>query len=78
MTQISVSELKVNAGKYVGMAQEQDILITKNGKVVAKLVTARPDKKASWENIVGIFQEAGLDMTDEEIAAAKEERIMGT
>ena len=35
LTQISVSDLKVNAGKYVSMAQEQDILITKNGKVVA-------------------------------------------
>lgn len=76
MTQISVSDLKVNAGKYVGLAQEQDIFITKNGKVVAKLVTARPDKKASWENIVGIFHAAGLDMNDEEIAAAREERII--
>jgi len=78
MTQISVSELKVNAGKYVGMAQEQDILITKNGKVVAKLVTARPDKKASWENIVGIFRQAVGPMSDEEIAEAKEERILET
>ncbi len=77
MTQISVSDLKVNAGKYVGMAQEQDIFITKNGKVVAKLVTARPDKKASWENIVGIFQAAKIKMTDKEIASAREERILG-
>lgn len=44
MTQISVSELKTNAGKYVAMARNQDILITKNGKVVAKLVTAKVDK----------------------------------
>ena len=77
MTQISVSDLKVNAGKYVGMAQEQDIFITKNGRVVAKLVSAQPDKKASWENIVGIFQAAKIKMTDKEIASAREERIMG-
>ncbi len=76
MTQISVSDLKVNAGKYVGMAQEQDILITKNGKVVAKLVTARPDKKASWDNIVGIFRAANLNMTDAEIEQDREERIL--
>ena len=76
MTQISVSDLKVNAGKYVSMAQEQDILITKNGKVVAKLVTARPDKKASWDNIVGIFRAANLNMTDAEIEQDREERIL--
>lgn len=76
MTQISVSELKVNAGKYVGMAQEQDIFITKNGKVIAKLVTARPDKKASWDNIVSIFRAANLDMSAEEIGKAREERIL--
>lgn len=76
MTQISVSDLKVNAGKYVGMAQKEDILITKNGKIVAKLVTARPDKKASWENIVSIFRAADLEMTDQDIEKAREERIL--
>lgn len=76
MTQISVSDLKVNLGKYVGMAQEQDIFITKNGKVVAKLVTARPDKQASWDNITGIFRSPELRMTNEEIEQAREERIL--
>ena len=47
MTQISVSELKTNAGKYVTMAMDQDIMITKNGKVVAKLVTARSEEHTS-------------------------------
>lgn len=75
MTQISVSDLKVNAGKYVSMAQDQDIFITKNGKVVAKLVTAKADKKAAWESLTGILK--GVSMTDEEIAKAREERILG-
>ncbi len=75
MTQISVSDLKVNAGKYVIMAQDQDIFITKNGKVVAKLVTAKADKKAAWESLTGIFK--GVSMTDKEIAEAREERILG-
>lgn len=76
MTQISVSELKVNAGKYVSMAQEQDIFITKNGKVVAKLVTAKPDKKTAWDNIVNIFRDADLKNTDEELEKLREERIL--
>lgn len=73
MTQISVSDLKVNAGKYVGMAQEQDIFITKNGKVVAKLVTAKADKKAAWDSLTEIFK--NLNMTGEEIDADREERV---
>lgn len=47
MTQISVSDLKANTGKYVSMAQEDDILITQNGKLVARLTTAKPDKIAA-------------------------------
>lgn len=35
--QISVSELKANAGKYVTLADKEDIYITKNGRRIAKL-----------------------------------------
>lgn len=55
MTQISVSELKTNAGKYVMMAMDQDILISKNGKVIAKLVTAKVDKVAAAEELISMF-----------------------
>lgn len=55
MTQISVSELKTNAGKYVTMAQSQDILITKNGKLIARLTTAKPDKVAAAKALFGIL-----------------------
>lgn len=73
MTQISVSELKTNAGKYVTMAKDQDILITKNGKIVAKIVSAKPDKKAAWNNLTEIFK--GIQLSDAEIEADREERI---
>ena len=53
MTQISISELKTNTGKYVTMANDQDIFITKNGKIVAKLVTAKVDKKATLDHLLG-------------------------
>ena len=72
MTQISVSELKTNAGKYVTMAKDQDIQITKNGKIVAKLVTAKPDKKAAFQHLMSLFPEGGLDLDPEKI---REERI---
>lgn len=72
MTQISVSELKTNAGKYVTMAMEQDIMITKNGKVVAKLVTAKADKKDAFKHFLSLFPEKGLDLDP---AQAREERL---
>ena len=52
MTQISLTQLKTNLGKYVTMAGDQDILISKNGKVVAKLVTA---KVAAAEELISMF-----------------------
>lgn len=72
MTQISVSDLKANAGKYVTMAQEQDIMITKNGKVVAKLVTAKVDKKDAFKHFLSLFPEKGLDLDPEHV---REERF---
>ncbi len=73
MTQISVSDLATDAEKYVDMAQDQDILITKDGKFVARLVAAKADKKASLNHLMGLFD--GLSFSDEEIRKAREERI---
>lgn len=72
MTQISVSELKMNAGKYVTMAMDQDIMITKNGKVVAKLVTAKANKREAFQHFLGLFPEKGLDLDPEQ---ARKERL---
>lgn len=72
MTQISVSELKTNTGKYVAMAMDEDIMITKNGKVVAKLVTAKVDKKAALEHLISLFPKDGLNIDPEKV---REERL---
>lgn len=69
MTQISVSELKTNAGKYVTMAQTQDILITKNGKLIARLTTAKPDKVAAAKALFGILP------SNVNVDEAREERL---
>lgn len=67
MTKISVSELKTNPGKYVAMAQNEDVFITKNGKIVVKLVTAREDKVAAAKSLFGILPStADLDKAREE------------
>ena len=71
VTQISISELKTNTGKYVTMANDQDIFITKNGKIVDKLVTAKVDKKATLDHLLGLFPQ-GLDV---DLEQELEERI---
>ena len=52
---ISLSELKNNTSRYVEMADTQDILITKNGKPVAKLVSATFDQVVAMESLSGII-----------------------
>ena len=71
MTQISISELKTNTGKYVTMANDQDIFITKNGKIVAELVTAKVDKQATCDHRLGLFPQ-GLDV---DLEQEREERL---
>lgn len=66
---VSLSELKTNPGKYVALADEQDIYITKNGKRVAKLTSAKPDKMASAKALFGILP------ADVDLNSAREERL---
>jgi prevent-host-death family protein len=51
--QISISELKANAGRYVKMADGEDIFITKNGKLIAKLTSAKVDKREAARALIG-------------------------
>ena len=41
---ITATELKINLGKYLMLAETEDIYITRNGKVVAKLSRKRQSK----------------------------------
>lgn len=67
---ITASELKTNLGKYLAMAAEQDIFITKNGKNIAKLSSPTVDKLAVLDGLVGILPaNASTDV--------REERILG-
>lgn len=38
MIQITTSELKANIARYISIVEKEDILITRNGKIVAKLI----------------------------------------
>ena len=66
---ISVTELQENLGKYLAMASQEDIFITKNGKIVAKLSNPYQDRVAIAKSLAGVIP---ADITLEE---AREERL---
>ena len=68
--QVSISELKTNIGKYINLAETQDIFITRNGKPAAKLTSAKIDRVALMETLFGILP-SDVDLND-----ARLERIL--
>ena len=66
---ITATELKLNLSKYLTLAEKEDIYITKNGKVVAKLSSPYQDRVDTAKSLFGILP---ADITLEE---AKAERM---
>ncbi|MCL2402814.1 MAG: type II toxin-antitoxin system Phd/YefM family antitoxin [Coriobacteriia bacterium] len=67
---VSISALKTNPGYYIELAQQKRVAITKNGKVVARLIPAKPSKAESAKKLIGILPQ-NLDYD-----ALREDRIM--
>jgi prevent-host-death family protein len=53
MIQITTTELKSNLRKYIDHAEHEDIIVTRNGKKVAKLVSQKQDKIAIAKSLFG-------------------------
>ena len=66
---ITATEFKTNMGKYLTLVNEEEIIITKNGKGIAKLSPLKEDKVKMVESLFGIIPN---DMTLEQ---AREERL---
>lgn len=52
---ITATELKLNLGKYLLLAKTEDIFITKNGEVVAKLSNPYQDRVDIAKSLFGIL-----------------------
>ena len=64
---ITATELKTNIGKYLSLASKEDIIITKNGKSIAKLTNINEDKVAMAKSLFGILpSDATLEQSREE------------
>ncbi|MCL2606359.1 MAG: type II toxin-antitoxin system Phd/YefM family antitoxin [Coriobacteriia bacterium] len=68
---VSISTLKTNPGYYIDLAQNERVSITKNGKVVARIVPAKPSKAEAATRLVGSLPR-NLDYK-----VLREERIAG-
>jgi len=69
---ITATELKVNLGKYLLLAETEDVFITKNGKVVAKLTNPYQDKVEIAKSLFGIIPP---DVTLEETRSERLNKI---
>ena len=67
---VTATEFKTNVGKYLTMADTEDIVITRNGKSVAKLTNARDVKLLAFRSMRGILKDADVDLQK-----AREERL---
>ena len=70
--QIALSDLKINVGKYVDLADTEDIIITKYGKPAAKIIRydkepwylkKLPEKITSVESLFGTIPN-DIDLDD--------------
>ncbi len=66
---INAKELKLNLSKYLLMAEKEDVYITRNGKVIAKLTNPYQNRVDMAKSLFGILP---ADLTAEE---AREERL---
>lgn len=66
---ITATELKENLAKYLQLSQTEDIYITKNGKVVAKLSNPYMSRVDDAKSLFGVLPK------DVSLEEAKEERL---
>lgn len=66
---VTATELKNNLGKYLLLSVTEDVFITKNGKVVAKLTNPYQDRVQTAISLFGILP------SDADIEKSKKERL---
>ncbi len=66
---VTATEFKLNLGKYLLLAETEDIFISRNGKVSVKLVNNDQDRVKAMESLFGCIP---ADITPDE---ARDERL---
>lgn len=63
---ITATELKQNLGKYLQLSAKEDIYITKQGKVVAKLTNPYQSRIDTAKSLFGILPEDVDELNERE------------
>ena len=66
---ITATELKSNLGRYLELVDKEDIVITRNGKHIAKLTAAAKDRTDILSALIGIVP------SDVSLETVREERL---
>ena len=65
---VTSTKLKTNLGKYLDLAEQEDIVITRNGHQVAKLVRTEDERLSALRFLYGCLAVPGVPApTDEEV-----------
>ena len=67
---LTATELKMNMGKYIHLAADKDIIITRNGKDVALLTNVEGIRKNALKSLRGIISDPNVSRE-----AIREERL---
>ncbi|WP_434311473.1 type II toxin-antitoxin system Phd/YefM family antitoxin [Hominifimenecus sp. rT4P-3] len=66
---VTATEFKTNFGKYLELIAKEDIFITRNGKIIAKVVNPRI---SAVDSLRGMLKDVPLDI---DIDSLREERL---
>ncbi|ADL69871.1 prevent-host-death family protein [Thermoanaerobacterium thermosaccharolyticum DSM 571] len=65
---VNATEFKTRAGKYLDIVEKEEIIITRNGKEVAKLVPIRKEGTPNADFLYGLLSNfENKDVTKEQI-----------
>lgn len=72
---VSATEFKTNLGQYLELVGKEDIVITRNGKRIARLTDAAKDKTDILHSLTGIIPpDVSLEREREERLGKYEDR----
>jgi len=71
---VTATDLKTNLGKYLDLLDTEDIIVTRNGRRVARLIRDEEDVLAEVQSLYGILATSD-DSKEEDKNAVKEERV---
>ena len=63
---VTATDFKTNLGKYLDLLDTEDIIITRNGRRIAKLIKDEEDVLAEVQSLYGILAPSGASGLEEE------------